>query len=203
MSNKYEIVINEFSGLTGHTNMSMYANGELLGTYGSNLGDPDFNIANGLSGGVYVEALEDRPSPPLNRITYSISQEKFETLHSEVLDQVYQTSIGNSSYFAVGQNCVDRVDNWLDSAGVDHDLSDMFIGETLGTYALVREEITDLADWLQVVLNPSNGWHETLLENVLEFCDDFESTVEKLGGSELADEFKDLCMDIANTKLLN
>ncbi len=32
--------------------MSVYANGELLGTYGSNLGDPDFNIFNGLSGGV-------------------------------------------------------------------------------------------------------------------------------------------------------
>lgn len=52
ISKKYEIVINEFSGLTGHTNMSVYANGELLGTYGSNLGDPDFNIFNGLSGGV-------------------------------------------------------------------------------------------------------------------------------------------------------
>ena len=36
--------------------MSVYANGELLGTYGSNLGDPDFNIFNGLSGGGYVEA---------------------------------------------------------------------------------------------------------------------------------------------------
>lgn len=32
--------------------MSVYANGELLGTYGSNLGDPDFNIFNGLSGGL-------------------------------------------------------------------------------------------------------------------------------------------------------
>lgn len=57
MSNPY-VVVNEWGGVTGHTNMSMYdQNGTLIGTYGANVGDMDFNPLNGFEGGVTTKQI--------------------------------------------------------------------------------------------------------------------------------------------------
>lgn len=196
-----KIVVNEWNDSpTGHTNMSLYdANGVLIGTYGANVGDMDFNPLNGFEGGVYDET--SRPGTPANTTTYNISQSQLNSLNTLIQQQVSQTaSQTNGYYFAVGKNCVDQVDGWLDYIGVDHNLTSMYTGAILDAYATGKYYMVDIFDdvysWVEDGFESTLQWFEEMAEN-------FWDAVTSLFVSEDAEEANDNHQEAIDTTALS
>jgi len=194
------IVVNEYAGGTGHTNMSFYdSNGVLLGTYGGNINDIDLNPFNGLAGGVYNEPLSDRPSPPINTTEYSLSQTEFNSLYDQVQNDVYQTSIGNGAYFALGQNCVDVVTGWLDSASISFSLTDLYTGTILDMYATVVHWATVATEWISDALDFNHIYSDETADLIDELYEDYETSKNALGGSEIEDDMGALTQELLHS----
>lgn len=177
------VVVNEWSGLTGHANMSFYDQyGTFRGTYGQNVGDLDFNPFNGFEGGVFNES--SRPGSPINTKTFTLSQSSFDGLLSHVEYQAAQTALGVGYYSFVGENCVDTVDSWLDYAGVSHDMTSIFSGYLLDSYATARDWLVDSWDWVYSQIDGITGFDYNLLNSIDQWIHDFWAGVKALFSSD-------------------
>lgn len=187
MPNPY-VVVNEWSGVTGHANLSLYdQNGNRVGIYGANTGDMDFNPFNGFEGGVYDET--NRQGSPIKTTTFSLAQNQFDNLRTHVQQQVTQTAAQTGGYyFLFGHNCVDQIDQWLDYANVPHDMTSLFSGSLLDGYATARYWLTEGWNWVYQQIDGITGFDYNLLNDIDRWLQNFWDGVKSLFSSDSDNE---------------
>lgn len=196
MPNPY-IVVNEWDG---HTNMSFYdQNNTFQGTWGQNVGNFDNNTFNGFEGGVFNETGV-YSGTPISATTFSLSQSTYDSLISHVQLENLNTLMGNDYYYFVGANCVDKIDSWLNYAGVSYDPFSLYSsGSLLDNYMTGREWLTDGWDWIYSEIDGITGFNYNLLDDIDSWLDDFWDGVEALFSSDSDDDVADNENSLVNT----
>lgn len=177
----FRIVVNEYQdSVTGHTNVSFFnADGILEGTFGANIKDLDHNPLNGWEGGIFNETGS---RTPIHQTSFNVSEEKFNSLKGYVDTQVYKTLIQDEmNYNILAENCVDFVENLLNRGNIDHDITSMFQGTLLDTYATTRHYLT--TGWDYFYKEMLNG-NYNILDTVSELFQTFWDTLKEMGGSD-------------------
>lgn len=192
------LVVNQYNdSLTGHTNLSIYAaDGSLLGTWGGNVRDLDGNPWNGKEGGVYSEIGARTPSA---QTTFWVSDQVAHEVNNHASLEAWATVVNNGGmYNLLNNNCVDKVQNWLELGSVSYNPETLFTqGSLLDRYSTAKYNLTG-AKWANFYSH-NEEWTETEYQFLDEMFADYEKGAHELGTAEDSEEVQQSAEAAAKT----